>query len=382
MKKRLSLILSLLAAMSLSGCSASEALDRFTGADHEDAQVASDIPVRPTGQRVYMDEISGILSDFDGAFLYLKKDDTAYQFDVSSATVECMHGLLCGDEISVIYEGQMTGEATDTVKALKVTDALHKKNPLEDRTIKGSLDAISSGTLRITTNKKKRSLTCPLAGTGLYFENGIRSGAALTLTVLGDTPLLSEDPPVMDGEHIAVLSVSDGADIQVPAPPEISAPDVDPAARMQELRGSVVDLTGSALRIRPEAGTAVLSLDLTNVPSYFPGGCAAGSSVSVYFTGEYDETNPGSISVDRVIGSDPAGSGKADTSGFVTGTVIGSTANTLTILTGDGAAFTCYTGGVQNYATDTEPGSELRITFLPDAGRQSNIHNVLKIEDA
>ena len=382
MKIRSPLIPGLLLALTLSGCSASEALDRFTGADHEDAQVASDEPAHAQGQRVYMDEISGTLSDFDGVFLYLKKDGEAYQFDVSSATVECAHGLLCGDEISVIYEGKMDGEDTDTVKALKVTDALHKKNPLTNRRIKGKLDSISSGALRITTNKNKRSLTCPLAGTGLFFEKGIRSGASLTLTILGETPLLSEEPPVMDGGHIAVLSVSDGAAAEVPAAPEISAPDVDAAVRMQELRGSVVDLTDSVLRIRPEAGTTVLNLNLANVPSYFPGGCAAGSSVSVYFTGEYDEANPGSISIDRIIGSDPAGTGKADTSGYVTGTVIGSTANTLTIRTADGTSFTCYTGGIQNYASDTEPGSEVRITFLPDAGRESNIHNVVKIEDA
>ena len=41
--------------------------------------------------------------------------------------------MITGDEISVIYEGQLSNKDTSTVKALKVVDDFHKKNQLEVR---------------------------------------------------------------------------------------------------------------------------------------------------------------------------------------------------------------------------------------------------------
>ena len=42
--------------------------------------------------------------------------------------MECEDGMITGDEISVIYEGQLASERCQhSVKALKVVDDFHKK---------------------------------------------------------------------------------------------------------------------------------------------------------------------------------------------------------------------------------------------------------------
>ena len=46
--------------------------------------------------------------------------------------------MITGDEISVIYEGQLSNTDTSTVKALKVVDEFHKKNKLKNHTTRGN----------------------------------------------------------------------------------------------------------------------------------------------------------------------------------------------------------------------------------------------------
>ena len=74
-----------------------------------------------------MDEVKGQLRDFTGNQLTVKSNETLYIFDVSQATLECEDGMITGDEVSVIYEGQLNDTDTTTVKALKVVDEVHKK---------------------------------------------------------------------------------------------------------------------------------------------------------------------------------------------------------------------------------------------------------------
>ncbi len=57
----------------------------------------------------------------------MENQEQTYVFDLSEATLECEDGMITGDEISVIYEGQLSNKDTSTVKALKVVDDFHKK---------------------------------------------------------------------------------------------------------------------------------------------------------------------------------------------------------------------------------------------------------------
>ena len=55
-----------------------------------------------------MDEIRGTLQYFTGNQLTLLSGSDNYVFDISQATLECADGMLCGDAVSVIYEGSLT----------------------------------------------------------------------------------------------------------------------------------------------------------------------------------------------------------------------------------------------------------------------------------
>ena len=76
--------------------------------------------------------------------------DRTYTFDVSQATLECSDGMISGDEISVIYEGQLsdTDSDTSTVKALKVVDEFHKTEELKDRTAHCAIVSLTPNTIR------------------------------------------------------------------------------------------------------------------------------------------------------------------------------------------------------------------------------------------
>ena len=101
-------------AASLSGCAPGDVIDRFVSKEDSEAQVPS-----PDSQRVYMDEIHGVLKDFTGNQLTLANGEDIYVFDVSQAELECEGGMITGDEISVIYEGRLEGTDTGTVRPLK-----------------------------------------------------------------------------------------------------------------------------------------------------------------------------------------------------------------------------------------------------------------------
>ena len=67
----------------------------------------------------------------------------------------------------------------------------------------------------------------------------------------------------------------------------------------------------------------------------------------------------------------------------VTGTIIGSTANTITVQTDYGAIDTFRTENAQNLtAGDMEYGDYVCITFHPSKSKSSNIYTAVKIQYA
>ena len=110
-----------------------------------------------------MDELSGTLQDFSGSQLILNTDSASYVFNVSNATLECKGGMITGDEISIIYEGQLSGTDTGSVHVLKVVDEFHKKNKLKKRTAHGQVISLTSNTITIKS-KKGKTATYPITG--------------------------------------------------------------------------------------------------------------------------------------------------------------------------------------------------------------------------
>ena len=116
------------------------------------------------------------MQDFTGAALTMSSQEQTYIFDLSEATLECEDGMITGDEISVIYEGQLSSEDTSTVKALKVVDDFHKKNQLEVRKAYGEVQGLTPNTITIKDEQGKTA-TYPITGTEQYYQGGIRQGA-------------------------------------------------------------------------------------------------------------------------------------------------------------------------------------------------------------
>ena len=119
MKKLLAACVCAGLSFSFAGCSPETILEQFTSTGDTSVREltsSSDTTTETeTKDRIYMDELSGTLQDFSGSQLILNTDSASYVFNVSNATLECKGGMITGDEISIIYEGQLSGTDTGSV---------------------------------------------------------------------------------------------------------------------------------------------------------------------------------------------------------------------------------------------------------------------------
>ena len=223
MKKLLAACICAGLSLSLTGCTLGDMLYQFSVTGnldtHESEKAETEIKTR-----VYMDELSGTLKDFTGSQITVSSGEDLYTFDVSGASLECAEGLITGDEISVIYEGQLSDMDTSAVRALKVVDNFHKKNHLKDRTAYGKIVNFSPNTITIRTQKKKTA-TYPIIGTEQYYQNGLNKGNWVYIHFKGNfAESDSDSSSVLDASHLKVLSVSDLDPMEIPAPTPTPAP--------------------------------------------------------------------------------------------------------------------------------------------------------------
>lgn len=380
MKKLLALCLCIGFTFTITGCSPGTLLDQFLSVGEEPAQEQEEHQ-----PRVYMDEIRGKLQDFTGNQLTIKSDDNMYVFDVSQATLECEGGMITGDEVSIIYEGQLNDTDTSTVRALKVVDEFHKKSQLKDRTAHGQVQDLTANTITIKS-KNGKTATYPITGTEQYYQNGIKANNWVYLHFKGKFPETeSDNPTVLNASHLKVLSISDIDPLKVPEPTPTPAPPADGTQTVTEkkLSGIIQDIKLNSLTVLPDGMETPLVFDMSAVPCYFAGGACPGSHVTVTYSGEFNGTTLEGISVLGITGENPDMLNSKQVSFTVTGEILGSTANTITILTYDGAMVTCRTDNARNSSTGgLLSGSSVKITFHPAESRESNIYVGLKIEDA
>lgn len=386
MKKLLAAILCTGMALSISGCTPGNILEEFTSTGDTSAENTSEKEApKEIKPRVYIDELSGKLQDFNGNQLKVSAEDELYIFDVSQATLECADGMITGDLISVIYEGQLSDTDTSSVKALKVVDEFHKKNKLKERTAHGEILGLTPNTITIRA-KSGKTATYPITGTEQYYQNGLKAGNWVYLRFKGKFPEDGTDnPTVLNASHLKVLNISDTENINAPAPTPSPVPGLDGDTENIEksFMAAVQSINLNILQVIPAGKTEVLSLDLAETPSYFKGGIAPGSRVSVHYKGELKENSLEGISVQSVTGEDPDLTDNRHISFTVSGTVVGTTANTVTIQTTDGAINTFRIDSAQNNSTGgLAQGCSLCITFHPSESKTSNIYTAVKIEDA
>ena len=377
------LALILLCACAFAGCSPGKVVEQIIGSGDPRPEAP------PTGApphrkpRVYMDEVTGELTSFDGGTLTLKVGEEDYIFDVSHANMECKRGILLHDEVSVIYEGKLDGTNTETVSALKVTDSMHKEGKLKERKLVGTLTQISSFAATVQT-AEGRVITCPIIGKPASFLGGLHLGERVTLHYFGRLP--SEENSSGPEEFLFdVLSISDTEPFALPDFPQTTQ---DPAAQNTEpaitpIRCSMEQLNGQMIRLHPVGYTSVLEINLADYAFYLPEGFLPESSVSIYAKGTFNGQDLGGLDIQYLQGTDPQGIRTGEVSSYVTGVITGTTANTLTIMTPDQVYFTCYTAHVQDLSShQLQIGSSLKITLQPIDTQNTNIYTVMKFEDA
>ena len=370
MKKLLAACVCAGLSFSIAGCSPGTVLEQFTSTgDTSVRELTSSSDTTTTTEakdRVYMDELSGTLQDFSGSQLILNTDSASYVFNVSNATLECKGGMITGDEISIIYEGQLSGTDTSSVHVLKVVDEYHKKNKLKKRTAHGQVISLTSNTITIKS-KKGKTATYPITGTEQYYQNGIKVGNWVYLTFKGKFPDTSDDASAsLNASHLKVLSISDLENLQIPDPTPTPAPNVtltpeQIANTEKQFLATIQGVNANILQILPAGSDTTFNLDMSAIPAYFKGGIAPGSHVNVTYIGDL-QTNPfEAVRIIAVTGEDPDTIDNKHISFTASGTIIGSTANTITLQTDDGAVDTFR---IENAENLTEGGMEL-LSILP-----------------
>lgn len=368
MKKLPVICIYLCCSLTAGGCGSVDALENYLLKEKNQQTNSTPNP------RIYMDEFSGYLENFDGNYITLKSEDSSYIFDVSQATLECKNGLIWGDSVSIIYEGQLLSSDTSTVKALKVVDDFHKKKDLKDKKIHGQVQDITPNTITIQ-EKNKKPITYPLTGTEQYYKNGLKKGNWIYLHYKGDKD--------KNSQQLKVLSVSDTDPLKPPASTPAPSPDKkDSSSSEKFFRASIQNIHMNTLDILPEGSDTLLHLDTSSIPCYFKAGIAPGAFLKVSYTGDFQPDTLDGISILSVIGEPPKKNKNYITS-TITGVIVGSTSNTLTMQTNDGAFITCERSDSSNHSTGgLLSGSNIKVTFDPAASENSNIYKCLKIEDA
>ena len=392
MKKLLAACVCAGLSFSIAGCSPGTVLEQFTSTgDTSVRELTSSSDTTTTTEakdRVYMDELSGTLQDFSGSQLILNTDSASYVFNVSNATLECKGGMITGDEISIIYEGQLSGTDTSSVHVLKVVDEYHKKNKLKKRTAHGQVISLTSNTITIKS-KKGKTATYPITGTEQYYQNGIKVGNWVYLTFKGKFPDTSDDASAsLNASHLKVLSISDLENLQIPDPTPTPAPNVtltpeQIANTEKQFLATIQGVNANILQILPAGSDTTFNLDMSAIPAYFKGGIAPGSHVNVTYIGDLQTDHFEAVRIIAVTGEDPDTIDNKHISFTASGTIIGSTANTITLQTDDGAVDTFRIENAENLTEGgMEYGDYVLITFHPSRSKSSNIYTAVKVQDS
>jgi hypothetical protein len=379
MKKLLAVCLCLGVTLPLSACTPGEQISRLIQNDS-----SGEVETADTSPRVYMDELKGTLLDFTGDSLTLYTEEETYRFDVSQASLECQDGMITGDEVSVIYEGQLpeSGNDTSSVSILKVVDDYHNKPPLTESVASGKVQSLTPNTVTLALDDGNTATYC-ITGSEEYYQAGIQKGQTLYIHYLGEYGSASADTPkVLNAAHVKVLSVSDTEPLSVPSPTPTPEAETE-ASKEQQMKVTIVTLETNLLTVLLADNTTTLSLDVSQIPCYFKGGAAPGSHATLRYTGTFNGSTLDGITLNSVTGEDPAKLKAKNISFTASGTIIASTANTVTIRTSDGADITCNTRDTTNTSTSgLEIGDGIKITFNPLDNKNTNIYTCLQIADS
>ena len=370
----------------MGGCSNDHSNDHIISLQDKISDASTSVSENQEGQnsspedRVYMDELSGSLQNSDGSCLTISSNGKIYTFDVSQTRLECKYGVVLSDNVSVIYEGQLSGTDISTISPIKITDQYHNETPLEDRTLKGKVKRLTSNALVIVT-EKGNTVTFPVTGVKQYYKKGIKAGRWVYVHFRGKFISSSQvDSKQYDGSFTKVISVSDVDPMKVPEPTPTPSP--EPKKKEHHLRARIVNVSTNTITVVPQTTNTELNVPVSSVPVYFKGGMAPGSYVNITYTGNFNGESTSGMKIRGITGEDPDILSVRNISSTVTGTILGTTANTVLIQTYDGVKILCDRENAQDLSTSgMEEGADLRVTFNPAKSRTSNIYSCIKFED-
>lgn len=373
MKKLLAACLCLSLTFSLSGCAIGDLIDKYV-----DIHGSKETEVTEVKPRVYMDELKGTLVDFTGNTITLESNEETYLFDVSNSTLECKSGMITGDEISIIYEGKLPEDSTDTssVKALKVVNDFHNQQPLEEQTVSGIVQQITTNTLTVI-DETGSTATYQITGCEEYFTFGVLKDMRVYIHCYG-RPGKTEDESskVLNTAHLKVLSVSDQETIVAPEPVKKEKDDHS----IEQMKATIQSINLDKLTVLTKDNVSLV-LDISDIPCYFQGGTAPGTSIIITYNGAFNGTTTEGMHLENIYSAVPTK--LKNIASTVSGILMAKTANTITIKTSDGAVITCNTENVPNECSGgMDIGEEIKVTFNPLDNKSSNIYTCMKFEDA
>ncbi len=271
MKNFTKLLLGSLVLFSLSGCTAGDMITSYTSISDQSETTLQNTSETPK-QRVYMDEIKGTLKDFTGATPTMESQEQTYVFDLSEATLECEDGMITGDEISVIYEGQLSNKDTSTVKSIESSRRLSQKESAgSTKGLWGSTES-DSNTITIK-NKKGKTATYPITGTEQYYQNGIRTGVWVYIHFKGKfASSQNTQSSSLNASHLKVLSISDIDPLTLPDPtptPDPAQVSADASAKRTADSCRNSEYFPNTLTVLPSGSDSTINVDLSQIPSYF-----------------------------------------------------------------------------------------------------------------
>ncbi|MBQ1490988.1 MAG: hypothetical protein IIZ39_03430 [Blautia sp.] len=360
-------VLAVLVSFSLlmGGCTPGKIIEQVTGVSGADSSYQPTVAPSSHTKRVYMDEIIGPLISFDGNFLCIQGEEgEALTFDVTRAGLECSRGILGNEEVSLIYEGKTSEE---DFHILKVTEALHQKEPLKDYVISGTLEGLTSYSVTVK-DSKGNTHHLPSMARQAFFSKGMILGMPIFIKCLGENPKGGDvnHPPIL------VKAISDQESFKtMEAEPVIETNITDPYTQTQRMELTLDSIENGVLKVLPDGSTLASALDLNALPCFFDSGLLPGTRLVAYYTGSYNGQDLGGITISQLRTIDSSASHPT-----VKGTVLGITQDTVTLTCPDGAYFTFRNRG-KNKLLVTR-GEELSVTVNPSASKDTTIYTAAR----
>lgn len=331
-----------------------------------------------SSEHTAIDELSGTLMAFDGSQILVKLENGAvYAFPVGQASLECRQGMIAGNPVVIIYEGECDLEHPETLKILKIADPVEYQEA-RIRTAIGKVTGLTLNTLSIRT-EKGANLKFSTTGAKQYYSQGIRKGLSVYVHFQGK--FYKDNEGNLNTDNVKVLNISDLETIPEPTPTPTMDPSLDERDQLKYLTGYITAVQNYTLNIRPGGAQKSINVDLRQITSRFPYGLQAGSRVTISYTGIINGTELKDARILSAVGEDLLKLPPSQQEAAVSGTLLAKTANTITISTKDGAVLVIditKTAGAES--SELQNQDFVTITFNPALSTDTAIYTAIELQ--